>query len=609
MDGDQRLAMDEAGAGVHSRAAHASRRCAARASWTFSSKPRPLREGVEIGGVAAGPGEERNLVDRAPEGHGVGGVAGTRGGGAGEGGEAVDEGGGPDVEVVGPAVVEEVPDHLGARLRGCGEHRRPAREVDTAPGRGSIRCQRRPSRIVRMPSDRELAIVGRGVGVVAGAGDHVEPAARAQPVRRAFPAALQEAPEEPRWRRRGRLAPARRRTAPAIAAPPPRPRKCRTTWRAQRLRRGDGAGRGARTRRRMRGGGCGGVFVRHEEAADPVVDLLQRAVVGRGDHRPRPARPASAMTCGMPSPRDSQTKTSSAASRSGTSQRSPRKRRTPSSPSAVAPGRGAGGILRHEGVGPPIDHEPRRGLGGAGRAPRPRGSPRPASCGRAARPSRSAARPGRSRARRGPGPRPGGANSPRSTIDGISTACCSRPGMRPRRRRGCCADPDVARGEVLRAGQRLGDQPAVLDQRRAQRKPFQRRIDVGHVLAGHDDVVARQLAGEVGDGVLEREAVGVVSTWMPGVPAGDASARACPACESRGSRRSGSARGSRCRASRRTSVSSPPTTSQAKTKRMRIGCGRLAVITPPRRRSAGTRAAPRQAAQELRRLRRTAPRG
>ena len=43
---------------------------------------------------------------------------------------------------------------------------------------------------------------------------------------------------------------------------------------------------------------------------------------------------------------------------------------------------------------------------------------------------------------------------------------------------------------MLGAGQRFGDQPAMLDQRRAQCKLLERRIDVGDVLAGDDDVVA-----------------------------------------------------------------------------------------------------------------------
>ena len=40
-----------------------------------------------------------------------------------------------------------------------------------------------------------------------------------------------------------------------------------------------------------------------------MLDLLHRSVVRRRDHR-QPAAPASEITCGMPSPRDSQTKIS-----------------------------------------------------------------------------------------------------------------------------------------------------------------------------------------------------------------------------------------------------------------------------------------------------------
>ncbi len=70
------------------------------------------------------------------------------------------------------------------------------------------------------------------------------------------------------------------------------------------------------------------------------------------------------------------------------------------------------------------------------------------------------------------------------------------------------ADADVAGGEMLRAGEGLGDEAAVLDQRRAQRQPLERGVDVGDVLAGDDEVVAGQAAGEVGDGVLEGQRVG-----------------------------------------------------------------------------------------------------
>ena len=70
------------------------------------------------------------------------------------------------------------------------------------------------------------------------------------------------------------------------------------------------------------------------------------------------------------------------------------------------------------------------------------------------------------------------------------------------------ADADIAAGEVLGAGQRLRHQPAVLDQRRTRAKPLQRRIDVGHVLACDDQIVARDLGGQVGHGCVEAETIG-----------------------------------------------------------------------------------------------------
>ena len=92
VDGDQRLAVDEAGArvdvaeGVH-------RGDGGAGELDLELEAAAAGEGVEVGGVAAGPGEEGDLVDRAPEGDGVGLLAVVAGGGAGEGGEAVDEGG------------------------------------------------------------------------------------------------------------------------------------------------------------------------------------------------------------------------------------------------------------------------------------------------------------------------------------------------------------------------------------------------------------------------------------------------------------------------------------------------------------------------------------
>ncbi len=202
------------------------------------------------------------------------------GGGAGEGGEAVDEGGGPDVEVVGPAVVEEVPDDLRAGRRGGGEHRRPAREVEGAgPGLDQV-----PAQAVAHGAEAEageLAVVGRGVGVVAGAGDQVEAAAGGQAVGGAFPAAVEEAPEE-RRRRGGRLLgedgveerlPLRDHGRGGVAAQDVGAEAGAEAAAEDRL--ADEAEDGGR--------GGGGILVRGEEAAGAVDDLLEGAVVGRGD--------------------------------------------------------------------------------------------------------------------------------------------------------------------------------------------------------------------------------------------------------------------------------------------------------------------------------------
>ncbi len=48
----------------------------------------------------------------------------------------------------------------------------------------------------------------------------------------------------------------------------------------------------------------------------------------------------------------------------------------------------------------------------------------------------------------------------------------------------------------------------MLDQRRPQMQAFQRRVDVGDVLRCDDDVVGRDLGGEIADRVLERQVIG-----------------------------------------------------------------------------------------------------
>ena len=110
-------------------------------------------------------------------------------------GEPLGEVGRGLVDMIGRAVVEQVPDDLDAR---------PARPLPApaasstsriCPAIVSIRCQRRPSRTVRKPSSLALPIVLQHVPVVAGRPDQVEANAVPPPMRRAFETRLEEAGE------------------------------------------------------------------------------------------------------------------------------------------------------------------------------------------------------------------------------------------------------------------------------------------------------------------------------------------------------------------------------------------------------------------------------
>ncbi len=163
--------------------------------------PPAPREGIEIGRVAPAPGEKRDLVHRTVERHRVGLVPNQAGGRGRESGEAIDEGGPPDVEVVGPAVMQQVPEHLRPGLAGGAEHGQEARPV-VASGRG---LDQMPSQAVPHRADRvarERPIVQGRVTVVADGGDHVEAAAVLPSVCRGFDPTLEEALEQ-RRRRRG----------------------------------------------------------------------------------------------------------------------------------------------------------------------------------------------------------------------------------------------------------------------------------------------------------------------------------------------------------------------------------------------------------------------
>ena len=60
---------------------------------------------------------------------------------------------------------------------------------------------------------------------------------------------------------------------------------------------------------------------------------------------------------------------------------------------------------------------------------------------------------------------------------------------------------------MLGTGQGFGHQTAMFDQWWTKVRAFERGIDVGHVLARDHDIVGCHLAGEIGDGVFEREGV------------------------------------------------------------------------------------------------------
>src|SRR5207244_2922051 len=79
--------------------------------------------------LADSVGEKRNLVDRSVERNLVAGVGDEAGNRPAIAREAIDEGGGEQAHVHGPAVMAEVPDDLRALLARCLEHGREGREV------------------------------------------------------------------------------------------------------------------------------------------------------------------------------------------------------------------------------------------------------------------------------------------------------------------------------------------------------------------------------------------------------------------------------------------------------------------------------------------------
>lgn len=142
----------------------------------------------------------------------------------------------------------------------------------------------------------------------------------------------------------------------------------------------------------------------------------------------RRAAPASAMTCGMPSPRLSQQKPSIAAIRSGTSRRSPVKISRWPRPSAAARSRSSAVYSGMKASGPPTTTK--RAFGSAAAtmaAASMKSSTRFLRSRRPTQPSSTSSGAIPSAARTGP--RASGRNSVRSTIDGISTAWWRRSGI------------------------------------------------------------------------------------------------------------------------------------------------------------------------------------
>src|SRR5690606_38863451 len=98
------------------------------------------RHRIEIGLVTAGPGPERDLVERRIEGHRIGFILDQLRHRRCVAGEAFDELRTPDVYIVRPAIVAKVPDHLGALTMGGLQHRQKTRPIVLArrPDRKSV---------------------------------------------------------------------------------------------------------------------------------------------------------------------------------------------------------------------------------------------------------------------------------------------------------------------------------------------------------------------------------------------------------------------------------------------------------------------------------------
>ena len=91
----------------------------ARINWRFSSAPRDQAEGMEPPDLPGRPREERQLVDRRVDRHGVVLFAQIPGDGAAIAGKPIDERRREHVHVVRVPVVAQVPDDLHALLARC----------------------------------------------------------------------------------------------------------------------------------------------------------------------------------------------------------------------------------------------------------------------------------------------------------------------------------------------------------------------------------------------------------------------------------------------------------------------------------------------------------
>jgi hypothetical protein len=190
---DEGLGGDEARPGVHGPH-RVDRRDGGAHELALQVSAAPVGARVEAARLAPGPGPEGHLVHGAVDRRALRLVAHHPRGGGGEAGEAVEEGGGPDVEVVRVAVVAQVPDRPRAGgLRGA-QHGQEARPV-VAPrgGLDEVPAQAVPHRPDPVPAQQGVVLGDEPV--MARGGQEVEAAAVGPPVARAFEPAEEEAPE------------------------------------------------------------------------------------------------------------------------------------------------------------------------------------------------------------------------------------------------------------------------------------------------------------------------------------------------------------------------------------------------------------------------------